>query len=105
MEQVIEKRRYPRHNVVSAVMVAPNGDQHSAQLLDLSLGGARVDLPEDWAPSDGLALRLYFLADTEDPIVLAARITRVAIDHLGLEFAPEQEGQIQHLLDVLCHCR
>lgn len=105
MEQVVEKRRHPRHSVISAVMVAPNGDQHSAQLLDLSLGGARVGLPEDWAPSDGLALRLFFFADTEDVIVLAARVTRVAIDHLGLEFSPKQEGQVQHLLDVLCHCR
>ena len=105
MEQVTEKRRYPRHNVVSAVMVAPNGDQHGTQLLDLSMGGARVGLPEDWTPSDGLALRLYFLADGDDGIVLAARVTRVAIDHLGLEFASGQEAQIQQLLDVLCHCR
>lgn len=105
MDQVIEKRRHPRHDVVSAVMVTPNGDQHSAQLMDLSLGGARVGLPDDWTPSDGLALRVFFLADTKDATVLAGRITRVAVDHLGLEFAPEQEDQIQHLLDVLRHSR
>jgi hypothetical protein len=105
MEQVIEKRRHPRQNIVSAIMVAPNGDQHSAQVMDLSFGGARMGLPDDWTPSDGLALRLFFFADTDDPIVLAARVKRVAIDHLGLEFAPEQEGQIQHLLEVLFHRR
>ena len=104
MDQVIEKRQHPRQNVVSAVMVAPNGDQHSAQLMDLSLGGARVGLPDDWTPSDGTALRLFFFADTANAIVLAVRVKRVAIDHLGLEFSPEQEGQIQHLLEVLCHC-
>jgi PilZ domain-containing protein len=105
MEQAFEKRRHQRHDVVSAVMVAPNGDQHSAQLMDLSLGGARVGLPDDWNPSDGLALRVFFLTDTEDATVLAVRITRVAVDHLGLEFAPAQEEQIQHLLDVLRHSR
>ena len=104
MEQVIEKRRHPRQNVVSAVMVAPNGDQHSAQLMDVSLGGARVGLPDDWTPSDGTALRLFFFADTAHEIVLAVRVRRVAIDHLGLEFSPEQDEQIEHLLEVLCHC-
>ncbi|HEY0659936.1 MAG TPA: PilZ domain-containing protein [Lysobacter sp.] len=101
----IEKRRHPRQNVVSAVMVSPNGDQHSAQLMDISLGGARVALPDDWTPSDGQAMRVFFFADTADAMVLAMRITRVTVDHLGLEFAPEQEGQIQHLLEVLLHCR
>lgn len=103
MDQVSEKRRHPRHNVVSAVMVTPNGDQHTAQLLDLSLGGARVDLPEHWTPSNGVALRLSFFADTDDAVVLGARVSRVAIDHLGLEFSPQQEEQILILLDVLSH--
>jgi hypothetical protein len=33
--------------------VRPNGHKLDAQLLDLSLGGARVTLPQHWSPENG----------------------------------------------------
>jgi len=39
---VLEKRRHYRHNVLCAVIVAPNGHPHEGFILDLSEGGARV---------------------------------------------------------------
>lgn len=101
MDQTIEKRRHPRQQVSSAVMITPNGDRHNAQVFDLSAGGARVGLPIDWIPPEGIALRVFFLFDTDHPIVLEGHVTRVAVDHLGLEFSPAQEEQIRELLDVV----
>ena len=100
---IIEQRRHPRHDVVDAVMITPNGDRHDAQVLDLSLGGARLRLPDDWTPKDGAALRVFFLFDTSDAITLEGQVTRVAVDHMGVQFAPHQEGRIRSLLEALAN--
>jgi hypothetical protein len=96
-----EKRRHPRRQVFSAVMVTPNGDRHRAHVLDLSAGGARVDLPADWTPRDGAKLKVFFRVDSEREIALDTRVVRVAIDHLGLEFAPAQDERIAALLEEI----
>lgn len=101
MDQTIEQRRHPRREILNAIMIRPNGDQHEALVLDVSLGGARMRLPEDWNPRDGANVRMYFLSDTGDAITLEARVTRVAIDHMGVAFAPEQETRILALLDAI----
>lgn len=101
MKPIVEKRRHPRHEVLNAVMVTPNGDRHDALVLDLSLGGARLRLPEDWSPNAGAALRVFFLYDTSDAITLEGQVTRVAVDHMGVAFAPAQEDRIRLLLDAL----
>ena len=98
---IIEQRKHPRHEVLNAVMVTPNGDRHDAQVLDISLGGARLRLPDDWVPKDGAALRVFFLFDTDDAITLQGQVSRVAVDHMGVEFAPAQEERIRALLEVL----
>ena len=96
-----EKRRAPRRKVSSAVMVSPNGHGHDAQVFDISAGGVRVELSDDWTPGDGTPLRVFFLSDTDHPIVLHSHVARVAVDHLGLEFEPEQEERISELLRSL----
>lgn len=101
METIVEKRRHPRNEIFSAIMFTPNGDRHSANVLDISAGGARLDLPDDWAPRTGAALRMYFLVDTHHAVVLQGRVTRVAIDHMGVQFDPTQEDRIGTLLDEL----
>ncbi|MFS8063749.1 MAG: PilZ domain-containing protein [Luteimonas sp.] len=101
MDQVIEQRRHPRREILNAILIRPNGDQHEAQVLDVSLGGARMRLPEDWNPHDGAHVRMYFLPDSDDAITLDARVTRVGIDHMGVAFAPEQEDRILALLDAI----
>ena len=98
---IIEQRKHTRRDVLEAVMVTPNGDRHDAVVLDMSLGGARLRLPDDWAPKPGSALRVFFLFDTSDAITLEGRVTRVAVDHMGVQFAPEQEERIRELLDAV----
>ena len=89
-----EKRNTPRHKVSSAVMITPNGHGHEAQVFDISAGGARVGLSDDWTPADGASLRVFFLFDTDYPIMLQGHVTRVAVDHLGLKFEPAQDERI-----------
>lgn len=101
MSQTTEQRSHPRKRILTAAMVAPNGHQHEAQVLDLSLGGARLRLPEDWTPRDGAALRISFLQDTDDAVTLAGHVTRVAVDHMGVAFDPAQEAQVRGLFDAI----
>ena len=100
MDTAVEKRRYPRREIMGAVMIAPNGNQHDAEVLDLSEGGVRVDLPDDWVPSDGAALKVFFVFDGYQSIMLESHVARIAIDHMGLEFEPAQEDRIRQLLEV-----
>lgn len=102
METVTELRRYARQEIFSAVMIVPDGqlaDPAMAMALDLSEGGSRIGLLDEWRPAAGVPLKLSFLFDTEQPIVLHGRVTRVTTDHLGIEFEPAQELQIRLLLD------
>ncbi len=101
MSPTTDKRSHPRKRVLTAAMVAPNGHQHEAQVLDLSLGGARLRLPDDWIPRDGAALRISFLQDTDEAVTLAGHVTRVAVDHMGVEFDPSQEARVRDLFDAI----
>jgi hypothetical protein len=94
----IEQRQAPREETSGAVMITPNGHGHEAEIFDISAGGARLGLPDDWTPVDGAPLRVFFLADSDDPIMLHGHVARVAVDHLGLAFEPEQEGRIRALM-------
>src|SRR5688500_6719049 len=98
MGQLIDIRRYPRQEVFSAVTFVPDG--HGAMALDLSTGGARVGLLDDWRPSPDCVLPLCFLSDTDNSIVHRCRITRVAVDHVGVAFEPEQDADIRRLLEA-----
>lgn len=100
-----EKRRHQRHNVFSAIMISPNGHENRATVYDLSESGARVGLPDDFEHDVGASLRLFFLLDETETVILNAHIVRVAIDHLGVQFAPAQEDDIRHLMTELAAAR
>lgn len=102
MDQFAEMRRHPRQEVFSAVMITPDGGQEGvmAMALDLSAGGTRVGLLDDWRPPVGVPLRVSFLFDTEHAIMLECRVTRVAVDHLAVAFEPVQGARVQHLLGM-----
>jgi hypothetical protein len=97
----IEKRGHPRTDAFVAVMVTPNGDLHSADVLDVSESGARVGLSSGWMPATGTRLRLFFRLDARNELAIEGSVARVGVDHLGLQFAPAQEAQIQSLLSAV----
>jgi len=96
-----ERRGHARKDVCVAILVTPNGDFHSADVLDLSESGARVGLSSGWTPAPGTRLRLYFRLDARSELAIEGRVIRVGIDHLGLQFAPAQQAQIESLLQVV----
>jgi hypothetical protein len=97
----LERRRYARDELATAVLVSPNGHDNRTTLFDLSDGGARVGLPLDFEHGAGESVRLFFPLTSAPIVVLNARIVRVAIDHLGVEFAEGQAEQIHHLMAEL----
>ena len=101
MDTSAEQRRYRRLQVLSAVIVTPNGHGHDTHVLDISEGGARVALPSDWVPVDDAPLKILFLPDTDAPVVLQAHVRRVALDHLGVAFDDAQTDGVRQLLEGL----
>ena len=96
----VDKRKHARFNVLCAVLVAPNGHSHEGYILDLSEGGARVDLVPGWTPADGTELRMYFDLPDSDAITLQTHVAWVAVDHMGLRFDAEQGAEIERLMEA-----
>lgn len=98
METTTEQRRFRRQPISSAVIVTPNGHGHESRILDISEGGACMALPSDWVPVAGAPLKILFLPESPMPIMLKARVARIAVDHLGVEFDPVQDDSVRDLL-------
>jgi len=105
MNSNLEKRRHPREDVFTAIMISPNGHEHRTAVYNLSESGARVGLPVDFERDVGAELRLFFQLEDEQTIIIEAQLVRVAVDHLGVRFAPFQEENIRHLMTELSGTR
>ena len=95
-----ERRRHRRSEVATITLVAPNGHENRTVVHDMSRSGARIGLPLELDFGVGAGVRLYFPRVRGEPIMLGARIVRVAKDHLGVEFGPGQEKTIAELLEA-----
>ena len=96
-----ERRRHPRAELTTAVLVSPNGHHNATTVYDMSESGARTGLPVDIEHREGATVRLFFPRPGEETIVIQGRLARVAIDHLGIEFAQGQETLVRRLLEEL----
>jgi len=95
-----ERRRHARLDVAATVMVSPNGQANHTTIYDISESGARIGLPENFEHGDGALVRLYF-PKAQGPMVLFAEVKRVSFDHLGVEFAENQEALVLQLIEEL----
>ena len=95
-----DRRRHERQDVSAAIMVSPNGHPHHTTIYDLSTGGARIGLPDHFEHQVGALVRLYF-PHMPGPMVIFAEIKRMAVDHLGVEFAEGQNEQVRQLMGEL----
>jgi hypothetical protein len=93
-----EKRRSPREDVFTTIMISPNGHENRATVYNVSESGARVGLPPDFKRNVGAPVRLFFTVDEDETIILEAEVVRVAVDHLGVQFMPSQEEDIRHVM-------
>ena len=96
-----ERRRHRRSEVATVILVSPNGHENRTVVYDLSRSGAKTGLPLDLDFGVGAGVRLYFPRVHGETIIVGAKIVRVAIDHLGVEFGPGQEKAIRELLEAL----
>ena len=96
-----DRRRHERAVVATAIMVSPNGHESRTAVYDLSDSGARIGLPANFDFGVGAGVRLFFPLLRHPTIVLGAKIVRVAIDHLGIEFGTGQEAEIRQLREAL----
>lgn len=95
-----DRRRHERADVSATILVSPNGRPHHTTIFDLSMGGARIGLPEHFEHDVGALVRLYF-PNTPGPMVLFAEIRRMAVDHAGVEFSDGQQDQVNRLFGEL----
>jgi len=95
-----DRRRHARRDVATAIMVSPNGHANTTTMFDISESGARFGLPPDFEHGEGALVRLHF-PKSQGPMVLFAEIKRVAVDHIGVEFAENQEVLVHQLIDEL----
>jgi hypothetical protein len=96
-----EKRRHRRSEVATVILVSPNGNENRSVVYDMSRSGARISLPRDLDFGIGAGVRLYFPRVHGSTVMLGAKIVRVAMDHLGIEFGQGQEATIHKLLESL----
>jgi len=96
-----ERRRHRRSEVATIILVAPNGNENRSVVYDMSRSGARISIPRDLDFGIGAGVRLYFPRVHGSTIVLGAKIVRIELDNLGLEFGPGQEATIHKLLESL----
>jgi hypothetical protein len=95
-----ERRRHDRVDVAAAILVSPNGHPHETTIYDVSEGGARIGLPRHFEHGVGALVRLHFHRET-GPMIIFAEIRRMAVDHLGVQFAEGQLGLVNQLMDDL----
>ena len=96
-----ERRRHRRSEVATIILVAPNGNENRSVVYDMSRSGARISLPRDLDFGLGAGVRLYFPRVHGSTIMLGAKIVRVELDALGVEFGTGQEATIHKLLESL----
>jgi len=95
-----ERRRHVRFEVAAVIKVSPNGHANDTTLFDISESGARFGVPEDFEHGDGALVRLHF-TKAQRPSVLFAEIKRVTGDHIGVQFADNQDELVLQLIEEL----
>jgi hypothetical protein len=99
MAQEIEKRRHPRTEISAvAVLVAAVRGGYLSTALDISAGGARIVRPLAFNQDTPGPFRLFFIFDQDTVVELRATLVRQGEDHLGFQFEPGQQHEVDQLL-------
>lgn len=99
MAQGFEKRRHPRTEISAvAVLVAAARGGYLSTALDMSAGGARIVRPLSFADDTPGPFRLFFIFDQDTVVEVTASLVRRGEDHLGFQFDPGQQGEVEQLL-------
>lgn len=93
-----EKRRFPRVELNSTVLIAATRGGYLAEVQDLSLGGARVSRPLEWTQSIGEDFRLFFIFDQDTVIEIRAALIRQTDTDLAFLFQAGQDDEAGRLM-------
>lgn len=93
-----DKRRFPRVELNSTVLIAASRGGYLAEVHDVSLGGARVSRPLEWTQTLGEAFRLFFIFDQDTVIELTADLLRQTDLDLAFLFHAGQDEDAGRLM-------
>lgn len=98
IEDMSEKRRFPRVEMNSTVLIAAPRGGYLAEVHDVSLGGARVSRPLEWVHTLSEPFRLFFIFDQDTVIELTADLIRQADTDLAFLFHAGQDDEAGRLM-------
>lgn len=93
-----EKRRFPRVELNSTVLIAAGRGGYLAEVNDVSLGGARVSRPLEWTQNLGERFRLFFIFDQDTVIELTGDLIRQTDLDLAFLFHAGQDEEAGRLM-------
>jgi hypothetical protein len=80
-----DKRRYQRHEISGDVLLSDTKKTWSTKLVNISQGGACVNVPEEWPAIDPEKLSLIVLGQS-DAWIAECEVSWGDAEHLGLMF-------------------
>jgi hypothetical protein len=93
-----EKRRFPRVELNSTVLIAASRGGYLAEVHDVSLGGARVSRPLEWTHPLNESFRLFFIFDQDTVIELTGALIRQTDLDLAFLFHAGQDEDAGRLM-------
>ena len=97
-----ERRKFSRILFDAKAHLAHAGSTWQTTILDLSINGALVQLPENFGPQCHSEITLEFvLADSDIQLVMATEIVHKTTEHLGLRCLHIDVESISHLRRII----
>jgi hypothetical protein len=97
MNEPIDRRRFWRAAFQAKVQLVDAGGATAAELIDISLKGALVDVPPPWLGKVGTAARLELRLADDTEISMAVVASHVEGAHVGLRCIDIDLDSITHL--------
>lgn len=96
-----ERRHFTRVPFDALVTIAQGGDHWQAQLLDISLNGILLSLPEKWPGQQDQEFTITLELDSDVIISVIGKVAHTTADHIGFIFENMELDSASHLKRLL----
>lgn len=96
-----ERRHFTRVPFDANVTIAHDSDLWQAQLLDISLNGILLSLPENWPGQKDQEFTIALELDSDTIIRVCGKVTHTEADHIGFIFENMELDSASHLKRLL----
>ena len=96
-----ERRHFTRVPFDATVYISQHGNSWQAQLLDISLQGVLVSLPEHWVEHKDPLFDIELRLDADIVIAVSGKIAHAKSDHIGFLFDHMELDSASHLKRLL----